>query len=91
PSIEEYKDCCAIITRYPKTRVKRQLIDSLSETLDFHELARRCISKGTLASFDHRTEAPQVTPLKQIIEERKLRAKRAASQTSLPNSAAERQ
>ena len=91
PSIEEYKDCCAIITRHPKTRVKRQLIDSLSETLDFHELARRCISKGTLASFDHRTEAPQVTPLKQIIEERKLRAKRAAGQTSLPNSAAERQ
>ncbi len=80
PSIEEYKDCCAIITRHPKTRVKRQLIDSLSDALDFPGLARRCISTGTLAGFDRRAERPEVTPLKEIIEQRRLRAKKAVSQ-----------
>jgi len=80
PSIEEYKDCCAIITRHPKTRVRRQLIDSLSEAFDFGALAKRCISLGTLASFDRRSQKPETTPLRDIVEERKLRAKQAAPQ-----------
>lgn len=75
PSIEEYKDCCAIITRHPKTRVKRELIDSLSETFGFPGLARRCIALGTLARFDRRNPRPEITPLQEVIERRKLRVK----------------
>jgi tRNA uracil 4-sulfurtransferase len=80
PSIEEYRDCCAIITRHPKTRVKGQLIDSLAESFNFRALAVHCIALGTLASFDHRNERSETTPLSDIIEERKRRLKQAARQ-----------
>ncbi|HYB45387.1 MAG TPA: tRNA uracil 4-sulfurtransferase ThiI [Nitrososphaerales archaeon] len=92
PSIEEYRDCCAIITRHPKTRVKRQVIDSLSETFEFPSLAKRCVELGSLASFDHRREQSEVTPLRDIVEERKLRAERAVGRPSvLPNTETESQ
>ena len=81
PSIEEYRDCCAIITRHPRTRVKRELIDSLSGTLGFQELARRCIGLGTLAGFDQRRGQPEARPLKGIVEERKLRVQSAVEQS----------
>jgi thiamine biosynthesis protein ThiI len=80
PSIEEYRDCCAIITRHPKTRVKRELIDSLSESLDFPALARRCVALGTLARFDHRISRPDATPLREVLEQRRLRVKSAVKQ-----------
>lgn len=77
PSIEEYRDCCSIVTRHPKTRVKRQLIDSLSEAFDFRVLAERSVALGTLASFDSRRQVAEVTPLADVIEKRKLVVKRA--------------
>lgn len=80
PSIEDYRDCCAIITRHPKTRVKRELIDSLSESFGFQELARRCVSLGTIARFDHRSETPQLRPLRDILDERKSRVLKAVEQ-----------
>jgi len=79
PSIEEYRDCCAIITRHPKTRVKRELIDSLSESLGFPALAKRCIALGTLAQFDRRNPGPEVTPLQEIIERRKLHVRQSVA------------
>ncbi|MDV3292710.1 MAG: tRNA 4-thiouridine(8) synthase ThiI [Nitrososphaerales archaeon] len=74
PSIEEYRDCCAIITRHPKTRVKGALIDTLSDFHDFPSLARRCISHGTMATYDLRKERPDVTPLNDLVISRRLRA-----------------
>ena len=86
PSIEEYKDCCAIITRHPKTRVKRELIDSLSEAYHFSDLAKRCVTLGTLARFDRRSPGPEVTPLLEVIERRKLRVRQPVkgAQPSFP-------
>jgi thiamine biosynthesis protein ThiI len=79
PSIEEYKDCCAIITRHPKTRVKRELIDSLSAEFDLATLAKRCVKLGTLAQYDHRNPLPEKTPLQDVLENRKLRVRKAVS------------
>lgn len=77
PSIEEYRDCCAMITRHPKTRVKGALIDSLSEFHAFPSLARRCISLGTMATYDLRKERPDVTPLNELAHSRRVRAAKA--------------
>jgi thiamine biosynthesis protein ThiI len=52
PSLEEYKDCCAIITRHPRTRVKPALISDYSRRLGFHELASRSIDGATLVSYN---------------------------------------
>lgn len=78
PSIEDYRDCCAIVTRHPKTRVKEALIDSLSESVGFPVLARRCISLGTMATFDLRKQQPDVTPLGEMAELRRARLKNPA-------------
>ncbi|HXW37886.1 MAG TPA: tRNA uracil 4-sulfurtransferase ThiI [Nitrososphaerales archaeon] len=51
-SIEEYKDCCAIITRHPKTRVRRTLVNELAAGLGFPALVERCIAASTLVSYD---------------------------------------
>jgi thiamine biosynthesis protein ThiI len=78
PSIEEYKDCCAIITRHPRTRAKQQLIDSLSASLNFSALAGRCISLGTMATFDPRRPQPDVTPLNEFLMRRAMKLKPGA-------------
>ncbi len=74
PSIEEYRDCCAIITKHPKTRVKGALIDSLSELHAFPSLARRCIGLATMATYDMRRERPDVSPLNDLLHSRMIRA-----------------
>jgi thiamine biosynthesis protein ThiI len=51
-SIQEYKDCCAIITRHPRTRARADIISRFSERLNFRELAIASIRKGTLATYN---------------------------------------
>ena len=51
-SLEEYKDCCAIITRHPKTRVKPELISEYARRLDFRELVLKTLDSATLASYN---------------------------------------
>jgi len=74
-SIEEYRDCCAIITRHAKTRVKQHLVDSLAAHLSFRALAERCISAGTMATFDQRKVRPDVVALGEFIRRRTLKPK----------------
>ncbi|MDV3277311.1 MAG: tRNA 4-thiouridine(8) synthase ThiI [Nitrososphaerales archaeon] len=73
PSVEEYRDCCSIVTRHPKTRVKAELIEDCSKHFDFQRLVARCVSMGTLATFDNRREAPSVTPLRELTDTPQLR------------------
>jgi thiamine biosynthesis protein ThiI len=54
-SVEEYRDCCAIVTRHPRTRAKAELIKRYSQRLDFGELAAASIEKGTLATYNPAT------------------------------------
>ncbi|HMD79037.1 MAG TPA: tRNA uracil 4-sulfurtransferase ThiI [Nitrososphaerales archaeon] len=62
-SLEEYKDCCAIITRHPLTRTKANVISEYAKDLSFDELASRSIKRGTLVSWDPATSQTKVTRL----------------------------
>jgi thiamine biosynthesis protein ThiI len=63
PSIEEYKDCCAIITRHPRTRAKRDTIDYYATALDFSSLVKKCTGLGTLITYNPATDQTKVSPL----------------------------
>ena len=64
PSIEDYKDCCAIITRHPKTRAKRDAIASYATSLDFPSLVQRCISLSTLVTYNPSNDETRSAPLR---------------------------
>jgi len=51
-SIEEYKDCCAMITRHPKTRVKADMISDYAEKFALSELARRTMERATIVTYN---------------------------------------
>lgn len=51
-SIQEYKDCCSIVTRHPKTRANPAVIGELARDLDFAALVEKCLSLGTLYTYD---------------------------------------
>jgi thiamine biosynthesis protein ThiI len=62
-SIEDYKDCCSIITRHPLTRVKSAVISEWAERLRFDDLVSRSIEHGTLVAWDPTAGKAKVTPL----------------------------
>lgn len=69
PSIEEYKDCCAIITRHPQTRAKPELISRFSQELEFGRLISRSIAGGTLVLQDPGKAEVKVKPLSDVLNE----------------------
>lgn len=62
-SLEEYKDCCAIITRHPQTRAKSDVITRLSEDLGFEELISLSLGRGTLVGWDPASGEMKANPL----------------------------
>ncbi len=50
-SILDYKDCCSIVSRHPRTRMKIEDVDESARRLGFDELATKCISMGSMATF----------------------------------------
>jgi len=67
-SLEEYKDCCAILTRHPRTRAKAAKIEEYSKGLDFSSLISRSLRLGTLTSYNPIDEEMKVFPLWEIIK-----------------------
>ena len=63
PSLEEYKDCCAIVTRHPKTRARATVISDYAEALKFSDLVRKSIAQGTLATYSPAGDAVKANPL----------------------------
>ncbi|MDG7013418.1 MAG: tRNA 4-thiouridine(8) synthase ThiI [Nitrososphaerota archaeon] len=51
-SLEEYKDCCAIITRHPRTRVKFALVDEYVRRLKLQDLVQKVLGGATLVSYN---------------------------------------
>jgi thiamine biosynthesis protein ThiI len=78
-SLEEYKDCCAIITRHPQTRAKPDVISGLSRDLDFEGLVSRSLEGGTLLTWDPWDKEMKVSPLIQVLEGRKATNRLAQS------------
>ncbi len=67
-SLEEYKDCCAIITRHPRTRAKASKIAEYAEGLGFGDLISRSLESASLASYSPKNEAMKVAPLSGVVD-----------------------
>ncbi len=64
-SIEDYRDCCSIVSRHPKTRMKIADVDEASRRLDFQGLADRSVAMGHIASFPE--GAVDLRPLGEVL------------------------
>jgi tRNA uracil 4-sulfurtransferase len=62
-SLEEYKDCCAIITRHPKTKVREDSITDMARDLDFDRLALSSLDNATLVTYSPTRDAVKAVPL----------------------------
>jgi thiamine biosynthesis protein ThiI len=62
-SIEDYKDCCSIVSRHPKTRMNVESVLRAAEEYDFPRLATSSIAKAAAMTFDQRTERMSIEPL----------------------------
>jgi thiamine biosynthesis protein ThiI len=78
-SIQHYKDCCSIISRHPKTRMKVEDVDEAARRFGFDELASRCMAMGTLATFQGGAVAVQ--PLGVVLGEKSPRPESGLDQT----------
>jgi len=76
-SLEEYKDCCAIITRHPKTRVKPELISEYARRLDFHELVLKTLVSATLVSYNPVGDVTKASRLAEALPRAKSSAGKA--------------
>jgi len=66
-SLEEYKDCCAIVTRHPRTRAKADRIAEYAEGLDFVGLVSRSLETASLASYSPISDEMKVAPLAEVM------------------------
>jgi tRNA uracil 4-sulfurtransferase len=51
-SIEDYKDCCSIVSRHPKTRMNVRQVLEASRGYDFPALAEKTLSRAEVMKFD---------------------------------------
>jgi len=67
-SLEEYKDCCAMVTRHPKTRVRASRIQEYVDVLDFEGMITKSLDAGSLASYSPANDETKVVNLQDAIE-----------------------
>jgi len=51
-SLQEYKDCCAVVTRHPKTRARASEISEYVERRDFAGLAIKSLKSASLVTYN---------------------------------------
>ncbi len=66
-SLEEYKDCCAIISMHPRTKAKGALISKFADLLGFQELVMKSLRSATLVSYNPASGEMKVTPLEEAL------------------------
>jgi thiamine biosynthesis protein ThiI len=66
-SLEDYKDCCAIISRHPRTRANGGLISTYAYELGFQGLITKSLRSATLVSYNPATDETKVTPLEEAL------------------------
>jgi thiamine biosynthesis protein ThiI len=54
-SIEDYKDCCSIVSRHPRTRMNVEQVLEASRDYDFHALAEKTLSQASVMKLDARS------------------------------------
>src|SRR5271169_2783241 len=62
-SIADYKDCCSIVSRHPRTRMNVAAVLEASLRYDFPALAERTLSLAATMKFDSHSQALDVEPL----------------------------
>ncbi len=62
-SIADYKDCCSIVSRHPRTRMNVEAVLEASLRYDFPALAERTLSQAAAMKFDPHSQALVVEPL----------------------------
>jgi thiamine biosynthesis protein ThiI len=72
-SLEEYKDCCAIITRHPKTRVKGKELSEQVDRLGLRGLVWEVLAKASLVTYTPHGDALKVSPLSEALPEPEAR------------------
>jgi len=76
-SIEEYKDCCAIITSHPRTRVKKEEVSECVRRFGLQDLVWRSVEKATLVTYNPSGDVLKVSPLAEALPEPEVPARRA--------------
>ena len=66
-SLKEYKDCCAMITRHPRTRVKGPVLDEYIDKLALRDLVSRTTLKATLVAYNPLGGTVKVSPLEEKV------------------------
>ncbi len=51
-SLEEYKDCCAMITKHPRTRVKGAVLSEYVARFGLQDLVWKSVEKATLVTYN---------------------------------------
>lgn len=67
-SLEEYKDCCSIVSTHPKTKAKAASVSECAASLGFNDLVWKSFEHGTLVSYDPAKPGPKVVPLVKALE-----------------------
>ena len=75
-SIEEYKDCCAIVTSHPKTRVRGNEISECIRRFGLQDLVWKSIAKSSLVTYNHAGDSLKVSPLAEALPEPEVPAQR---------------
>jgi thiamine biosynthesis protein ThiI len=66
-SLEEYKDCCAIITRHPRTRVKGSTITDCVRKYSLQDLVLRTLEDATLVTYNPARDQLRTSPLGAVL------------------------
>ena len=62
-SIADYKDCCSIVSRHPRTRMKVEDVLEASHRYDFPALAEKTLSQAAVMKFDANTQRVRIEPI----------------------------
>jgi tRNA uracil 4-sulfurtransferase len=69
-SLEEYKDCCAMITRHPRTRVKAPLVSEYVSSHRLMDVVLKSLEQATLVAYNPTTGLLRASPLSELHSER---------------------
>ena len=71
-SLEEYKDCCAVVTRHPKTRARAYQVSEYAERLDFASLGATSLTMASLATYNPNSDQTRIIPLSEVLAQSNL-------------------
>ena len=77
-SVEEYRDCCAIITRHPRTRVKAEEVSEWVRRFGLQDMVWRLVARATLVTYNPARDILKVSPLTEAIPETEVPGREAA-------------